>query len=92
MSRVRSEVLDWFEARLVVPGEELAALRTAEMVPSPSQWRTFLGQLTLWLGVIAIAAAVIFFFAFNWQDLTRFTKFGLVEALILASLVALWRI
>ena len=92
MSRVRGEVLDWFAARLVVPGKELAVLRAAEMIPSPAQWRAFLGQLALWLGTLALAAAVIFFFAFNWQDMSRFTKFGLVEAAIVASLLALWRL
>ena len=85
MSRFRSEVLDWFDAGRVVPGREQEALRAAGVTPSPAEWRAFLGQLTLWLGTIALAAAVIFFFAFNWDDLGRFAKFGLVEAAILAG-------
>ena len=92
MSRVRSEVLDWFAARLVVPGKELDTLRIAGMIPSPAQWRTFLGNLALWLGIIAVAAALISFFAFNWQDISRFTKFGLVEALVVGALVTGWRV
>ena len=46
----------------------------------------------MWLGTIALAAAVIFFFAFNWDELGRFAKFGLVEAAILAGLLACWRV
>ncbi len=92
MSRFRSEVLDWFGAGRVAPGREVEALRAAGITPSAGQWRAFLGQLTLWLGTIALASAVIFFFAFNWDDLGRFAKFGLVEAAILAGLLACWRL
>jgi uncharacterized membrane protein len=91
MSRLRSEVLDWLEGGYISPGREHEALRGAGMVPARADWRTFLGQLTLWLGTVALASAVIFFFAFNWEDLGRFAKFGLVEAAILAGLLAcLW--
>jgi uncharacterized membrane protein len=92
MSRFRSEVLDWFDAGRVAPDREREVLRTAEITPSPAQWRVFLGQLTLWLGTIALAAAVIFFFAFNWDDLGRLAKFALVEAAILAGLLVCWRV
>lgn len=91
MSRFRSEVLDWFDAGRVAPDRELEVLRVAGITPSPAEWRVFLGQLTLWLGTIALAAAVIFFFAFNWDDLGRLAKFALVEAAILAGLLVCWR-
>lgn len=92
MSRVRGEVLDWLAAQRVAPGRELALLQTAAMIPAPAQWRAFLGQLALWLGTVALATAVIFFFAFNWDDLGRLAKFGLVEAAILAALLACWHL
>ncbi len=92
MSRFRGEVLDWIEAGRVPPGAERQALRAAGMLPAPADWRAFLGQLTLWLGTLALAAALIFFFAFNWADLGRFAKFGLVEAAILAGLIICWRV
>ncbi|HEX8064549.1 MAG TPA: DUF2157 domain-containing protein [Allosphingosinicella sp.] len=91
MSRFRSEVLDWFDSRRVAPDRALDALRLAGMLPSPAEWRLFLGRLTLWLGTVALAAALIFFLAFNWDDLGRFAKFGLVEAAIAAGLLACWR-
>ena len=92
MSEFRSEVIAWLEAGRVMPGGEQAVLRAAGMQPAPAEWRAFLGQLTLWLGTVALAAAVIFFFAFNWDDLGRFAKFGLVEAAIVAGLLACWRV
>ena len=91
MSRFRSEVLDWFDAGRIARGREGEVLRAAGMIPAPAEWRGFLGHLTLWLGALALAAAVIFFFAFNWDELGRFAKFGLVEAAILAGLLVCWR-
>lgn len=76
----------------MAPGREAEALRAAGMMPGASEWRAFLSRLTLWLGTIALAAAIIFFFAFNWDDLGRFAKFGLVEGAIIAGLLALWRL
>ncbi|HEX8258407.1 MAG TPA: DUF2157 domain-containing protein [Allosphingosinicella sp.] len=87
MSRLRSEVFEWLDAGRVEPGREGEALRAAGVIPTPVDWRTFLGQLSLWLGTVALAASVIFFFAFNWDDLGRFAKFGLVEAAICAGLL-----
>lgn len=88
MSRFRSEVLDWLDAGRAVAGRERKVLRAAELTPSPAEWRDFLAALALWLGTIALAASVIFFFAFNWDDLGRAAKFGLVEAAIVAGLLA----
>lgn len=92
MSGLRREVMDWLEGGLVVPGGERDVLRAAEIAPDRARWRAFLSQLTLWLGTVALAAAVIFFFAFNWDALGRFAKFGLVEGAILAGLIACWRL
>ncbi|HEX8238237.1 MAG TPA: DUF2157 domain-containing protein [Allosphingosinicella sp.] len=91
MSGFRAEILHWFDSGRVAPGRELELLRAAAILPSPADWRAFLGRLTLWLGTVALATALIFFFAFNWDDLGRFAKFGLVEAAILAGLIAFWR-
>ena len=91
MSRDRGEVLDWLEAGHVPPGREQSALRAAGLVPDSAGWRVFLGRLTLWLGTLALALAVVFFFAFNWEALGRLAKLGLVEAAIVAALLACWR-
>ncbi len=49
-------------------------------VPS---WQRFLQLLLLALGVSFTAAGIVFFFAYNWADLHKFVKLGLIEALIL---------
>jgi len=52
----------------------------------------FLGRLSQWLGTLALAAALIFFFAYNWDELGRLAKIGLAEGAIVAGLVVCWRV
>ncbi len=67
------------------------ALLLANITPSNQAWTSFLSKLLLWLGVIALSSSIMFFIAYNWDDLGRFAKFGLVEAFIIASvLFYLW--
>ena len=74
-----------------MPADKIAAaLALSDATPDASQWRRFVSALLLWLGVLLIAAGVIFFFAYNWQALGRFAKFGLVESLLAVSIVAAW--
>ena len=91
MSRLRSEVLEWLADGRAAPGCERQVLLRAGLIPTSGDWRLFLSRLALWLGTLALAAAVIFFLAYNWDSLGRFAKFGLVEAAMLAALVACWR-
>jgi uncharacterized membrane protein len=91
MSDTRTEVLEWL-AQGRIPANSLpAVLRLAGLQPARKDWQLFFSQLTLWLGVIFCAIAVIFFFAYNWQAMGLFAKFGLVEVLIVASLLFYWR-
>jgi uncharacterized membrane protein len=90
MSQSSDEVYNWIFQRRIVAGRELAALRTAGQFPDALQWRRFLDQLLLWLAVIACGASLVFFIAFNWQELGRYAKFGIVELAIVLSLCACW--
>jgi uncharacterized membrane protein len=92
MSRVRSAILEWVEQGRLPRDAVPAAMRDAGILPGRDDWRRFLDLMLLWMGVIFCAAGVIFFFAFNWQAMGRFAKFGLVEGLILASLLMCWRL
>jgi uncharacterized membrane protein len=59
--------------------------------PDALAWRTFIDRLLLWTGTTSLAAALVFFLAYNWQDLGRYARFGLAEAAIVAALVVVWR-
>ena len=90
MTSLRDDVLDWAEQGRIAPAQLRRALDLAGAVPGAQDWRTFLDRLLLWLGVVMLAAGVIFFFAYNWQDLGRFARFALVEVPLFATLALLW--
>ena len=48
-------------------------------------WHKFLRLFFISLGVSFTTAGIIFFFAYNWADLHRFIKIGLIEGLIIIS-------
>jgi len=63
------------------------ALRRIGIVPDAKAWRHFLDKMLLFLGVTTLLAGIIFFFAFNWADMNRFEKFGLLQVGILGTAV-----
>ncbi|GAB3414346.1 DUF2157 domain-containing protein [Niabella aquatica] len=48
-------------------------------------WQKFLLLFFISLGIGFAASGIVFFFAYNWADLHRFTKTGLIELLIIAT-------
>ncbi|NQX85577.1 MAG: DUF2157 domain-containing protein [Flavobacteriaceae bacterium] len=48
-------------------------------------WQKFLRLFFISLGVGFTTAGIIFFFAYNWADLHKFIKIGLIEGLIIIS-------
>jgi uncharacterized membrane protein len=91
VSKLREDVLEWAARGHLKPGDVQRALEIAGATPQLSDWGRFLQALLLWVGIILLASGVIFFFAYNWQSLHRFGKFGLAEALLAATLVVAWR-
>lgn len=56
-------------------------------VPLAKDWTRFLNILLLVLGAALSVSGIFFFFAYNWDTLSDFFKFGLIEALILLAIV-----
>lgn len=92
MSARRAWIVEWLEQGRLHPNAVPEALRLAGVYPKPSDWRLFLDRIALWLGALFLASSVIFFFAYNWDALGRSFKSGLVEALLVASVAAAWRL
>ncbi len=88
----RQSILGWAEQGRIAPIDVRRALVAGGVLPSRADWRRFLDRLLLWMGTALAAAGVIFFLAANWQELGRFAKFGLVEALLAAALLCVWRL
>ncbi len=91
MSAERKHILQWAEQGRIASHAIPAALRLAGVTPTAACWRRYTDRLALWLGVIFLAVGVIFFFAFNWDALGKFAKFGLVQALILGAIVGCYK-
>src|SRR5256712_9331570 len=87
---IRNAILGWSERGAITDAR--AALDMAGALPHAQHWRAFLDRLLLWSGAVALAAAVVFFIAHNWNDLGKLAKFGLVEALVLAAALGYWRL
>lgn len=51
------------------------------------QWNQFLSVFLLAVGVGFTVAGVIFFFAYNWDELPKFAKLGLVEGLLATTVL-----
>ncbi len=59
------------------------ALRRIGTVPDAGAWRRFIDNMLLLLGSALLLVGIIFFFAYNWADMNRFAKFGVLEAGVL---------
>ncbi len=88
----RSEVMTWTSEGQLSTAALPEALRIAGTLPGPMEWRRMLEGLALWMGAVFLAAAVIFFFAYNWKELGHFARFGIVELLLAAAIIAAWRL
>lgn len=88
----RGEIMNWAQEGHLTADKLPRALRIAGTLPGPVEWRRFLDGLALWMGAVFLAAAVIFFFAYNWKELGHFTRFWIVELLLVAAILASWRL
>lgn len=88
----RNEILDWVQEGRIAARDLRKALEAGGALPSAGEWRRFLDRLLLFLGVLLAGAGMVFFLAYNWRELGRFAKFGLVEGPLLAALAVLWRL
>jgi uncharacterized membrane protein len=52
-----------------------------------SAWQQFLKLLFISLGIGFTTAGIVFFFAYNWDNLHKFVKIGLIEGLVVAIML-----
>lgn len=85
MDSHRNELINLIESNVVTDETLASAVSLANITPNSSHWLSFLSQLCLWVGSIALGLSVLFFIAFNWFEFGRFAKFSLVEISIVAA-------
>ncbi|WP_011299185.1 DUF2157 domain-containing protein [Cupriavidus necator] len=77
---IRQALADWRAEGRVAAGS--VARPWAGTEPEAADWHRWLDHALLALGPVLLCAGVIVFFAFNWQDLHKFAKFGVLAAAI----------
>jgi len=86
MNKKRQQILKW-QAQAYIANKDIEqALQITQANIPVDKWYSFIRQSLLWLSILSIAFGVIFFFAYNWQDITLLTKFALIQGLMLVSL------
>jgi len=63
-------------------------IKGMQMLRPIADWAKWTSIFCLILGSALVLSGVVFFFAYNWQDLHRFAKLGLLQGLVLSSLIA----
>lgn len=66
------------------------ALTLAAASPSSRDWVQFLTSALLLLGAGLLLSGIVCFFAFNWADLGRFAKFGVLQAAVAVCAALGW--
>ncbi|MEL7893746.1 DUF2157 domain-containing protein [Vreelandella neptunia] len=91
MASTRRELISLIEQGVIPPEQVARALQASGLLPSPRAWALFIDRLLLWLGGLALAFAVLFFVAYNWAEMGRWLRFGVVQAaMVLAVGIAIW--
>ncbi len=56
-----------------------------DLFATAADWKTFINIALLSLGIGFALSGIIFFFAYNWEDLPKAAKIGMMEALVITS-------
>lgn len=84
----RDQLLSWLEQGFLDQQQWRAVVGETEPAPAASEWQCLLDRLLACSGVLLLGLGVVFFFAWNWDELPRAAKFA-VAAGALASFAAM---
>lgn len=91
MSANRRQILDWVASGHLAADQLEQALILTNSEPSATSKLRFFSRVILAFAVATLCSGVIFFFAYNWNDLSRYGKFTLAQGALLLSLLPLLR-
>lgn len=75
------------------PAAVQQALTLAAASPASRDWIQFLTAALLLLGAGLLLSGIVCFFAFNWADLGRFAKFGVLQAAVaICAGLGVWKL
>lgn len=63
-----------------------AAARQLKIYPTKFAWLAFFDKAALIIGSVALVLSLVFFVAYNWQDMGKMGKFALVEGALVITI------
>ncbi|MCE8016612.1 DUF2157 domain-containing protein [Halomonas sp. MCCC 1A17488] len=90
MASIRRELVALIERGEISREQVARAVALSGLHPSGRAWAVFLDRLLLWLGTLALTCGLLFLIAYNWTEMGRWLRFGLVQAALLAAIGVYW--
>lgn len=87
-ARQRDALIELIKRGAVAREQRGQAAELAGIYPTLGQWRVFAERGLLLLGVLALAASLSFFIAYNWIEFGRVGKFVLVQSALAVTVLA----
>lgn len=81
----RTQLLTWQQQGRIKDIDK--SLEVTGATIEPKTWFDFISKNLIILGFVSLALGIIFFFAYNWDEMTKMTKFLLVQSLLVISSV-----
>src|SRR5690606_1562322 len=79
MSHARRTIEQLLQQDILSLKNTEAAATHLEVYPSKRRWLDFFDKALLIIGAVALVLSLVFFIAYNWQNLGKIGKFALVE-------------
>lgn len=92
MPNAKQQILDWVASGHLAASQLEHALEVTHSMPSPADNLRFLSRVVLTFAMVLLCSGVIFFFAYNWDDLSRYSKFAIAQGALILSLLPLLRL
>jgi len=80
---MNKRIYGWIKSGLIDSKNIQKSLELAGERPKAESWLQFIKQTMVLLGLLSLAVGVVFFFAYNWNDMGREVKFVILQVLLL---------
>lgn len=91
MPSSRQVISDFIRRGYIKPKQINDALICTQVSPNVDSWFKFIERLLLCLGALSLGFSTLFFIAYNWNEFGQFTKFALLESLLVVVIFIYWR-
>ncbi|MCW8932291.1 MAG: DUF2157 domain-containing protein [Gammaproteobacteria bacterium] len=88
----RQQIIEYIEKGSIPQDKIREALVTVKVTPGNQDWKHFIDSILLWFGGLALSFSMLFFIAYNWNEIGRFAKFAMVESVMILAIIAYWRL